>query len=657
MNIRKYFRSFIVVTLLLLIGNIAFTQVVVERSKDKVIISGVPYYVHTVKKGETAYSIARAYNVTVEELTKENPPAVYGVNEGQTLRIPVRPVAAPAAPVPVLQQSNKDESKYIYHKLQPGETVYSLSKRYGLSENEIILSNPGLEINKLPVGTEIAVPRKQFMNERQKFNEQEFRYHRVVKGETLSSIADKYGVTLRELRRENRDVRFPQVGDYLRIPATKQSKEHVIEPVIQDSVPVAAEEQVIMLERPEYMTPVIDLKGTLDVAVLLPFYLEENARRVEIDSSKYVRGKKTYNVINRQKDWIYPRTMGFLEMYQGILLAADTLRSLGVNINIHAFDIKSDTIEITRLIQSGKLDKMDLVIGPVHSGNLSVVASYAGRMGIPVVSPVPLINNSALLNNPTLFLAIPSLEITQMTIAKKISEYYDNNFVFIHSDDSLAYNEMTDFKNMIFDELRYKLPYEDIRFRELVFYSRSVFGTDSINRLAHALNDRAKNVVIIASEETPVMSETITNLHAIVKKFDIKVFGYPYMRNLNNLEPKYFFDLGLMIYSPYWIDYSTNDIKQFIKDYWSKFYTEPTEVSYAWQGYDIAYYFLSGLSIHGKEFISHPEIHNPDLLHTEFDFRRKTMTEGFENRKLFLVKYANSYEVQKVNEDIIGQSR
>jgi LysM repeat protein len=83
----------LILLLILVTGNFnnVYSQVVVEKSIDKVIISGVPYYIHLVKKGETAYSIARAYGISVEELTKENPPAVYGVNEGQSLRIPVKP--------------------------------------------------------------------------------------------------------------------------------------------------------------------------------------------------------------------------------------------------------------------------------------------------------------------------------------------------------------------------------------------------------------------------------------------------------------------------------------------------------------------------------------------------------------------------------------
>ena len=59
---------------------------------------------------------------------------------------------------------------------------------------------------------------------------------------------------------------------------------------------------------------------------------------------------------------------------------------------------------------------------------------------------------------------------------------------------------------------------------------------------------------------------------------------------------------------------------------------------------------LSGLAMHGKEFIIHPEIHNPDLLHTEFDFRRNSINDGFENQKLFLIRYSNDYELELVNE-------
>jgi LysM repeat protein len=635
----------------IIIAGQADGQVVVERSKDKVIISGTAYYIHYVKKGETAFSISRAYGITVDELTKENPPALYGVKEGQSLRIPVKdvPEGHPVQQVPV--KTRRDESRFDYHTLQPGETVYSVSKLYGVSENEIISSNPGIDINKLSVGSEIAIPKRGFMTERQGFEIQEGNYifHKVVRGESLSSIADKYGITIRDLRKENRDIRFPQVGDYLRILVPKVEKEQVAETPVQDSVPVVTEEPVLM-QRPSGYTPVKNIQGSFDVAVLLPFYLRENAVRTDIDSSKIVKGRKIYKVVGRQDEWIYPRSLGFVEMYEGILLAADTLRTLGLDINLHVYDIQSDTIELTRLIIEGRLSDMDLIIGPVYSHNLAIIAAYAKNYGIPVVSPVPLLNNSSLVDNPVLFMANPSLEVAQNTIAGKVSEYASNNFVFIHTDTTGTDPAVKYFKDRIFSELSSRIPYDEIKFKEFLFFSRSTFDNDSINRLGHTLSDVTGNVVIIASEEAPVISESLMDIHALTKKFDIKVFGYPAMRGLNNLEPKYFFDLDIMMYSPYWIDYDKRDVRHFNYDFRHKFLTEPAELSYAWQGYDIAYFFLSGLAIHGKEFISHPEIHNPDLLQTEFDFRRKTMNDGFENQKLYLIRYTKDNEIYLVNQ-------
>ncbi|MBW6500150.1 MAG: LysM peptidoglycan-binding domain-containing protein [Bacteroidales bacterium] len=648
--ISDFIKYLVTLTLLMIPVTPAFNQVAVERSKDKAIISGVPYYIHVAKKGETVYSISRAYGITAEELTRENPPVLHGLKEGQALRIPVRSVTDSPAQVYQPEPLQRDETRYLYHRLQPGETVFFLSRTYGVSENEIIEANPGMEINKLPVGSEIAVPRRVLMSEKEKFDDevQKYYYHKVLKGETMASIADRYGITVRELRRENRELRFPQVGDYVRIPVQGTPGRPPVAEIIPD---IPADEQPAGFhERLPETTPVTRLRGSLDVAVLLPLYLKENSARIEIDSSSVVKGKRTYKVISKPDDWVFSRSIGFIEMYQGILLAVDTLRSLGLDINLHVFDIKSDSIGLLKLIREGKLDRMDLIIGPVYSNNLLIAASYAGKRGIPVVSPVPLTNNSVLRGNPALFMATGSTEVARNTLAREISMYYDHNIVFIHNDPSGENQEVRSLRSGIFQEMSYKIPYEQIKFRELIFYSRSVFGNDSINRLRQALSEQTPNLIVIASEETPVMSETLLDIHALSRKYNIKVLGYPSMRILGNenFDPRVMFDLQLLVFSPYWIDYSERDVKKFNADFYRKFYSQPSEMSYAWQGYDITWYFLSGLTLHGKKFIENPWIHNPDLLHTFFDFRRRSADDGFENNNLFLIRYSSDYEVRLV---------
>lgn len=701
MNIKVHLRLFLTIILILLPASAdIFAQIVIERSKDKVIISGIQYYIHLVKKGETAYSISKAYNVTLEELNRENPSAVSGLKEGQSLKIPVREAvpasqASPSSPLSPPSQASpasppspatgqqpamqRDESKYYYHRIQPGQTIYSLSKLYDVPEAEILAANPGIDISRLPVYSEIAVPKKETLAGREsapvrdgaapqetgktsftravsdsrtvqdtrELQDKRYMFHKVEAGESLASIAEKYGVTLRELRRENRNVKFPQVGDYLRIPESGRVKFQlaVTEQPAADTTDVQPADTVMVYERPEGYTPVGRLAGTFNVAVLLPFYLAENAIRMEIDSSKYVKGKVTYRPVKRLEDWIYYRSAGFVEMYEGILLAADTLRSLGLNINLHAFDIKSDTIEVTRLINRGQLAGMDLIIGPVYSRNLAIVSEYARKLNIPVVSPVRLMNNSALVNNPLLFMANASLEVAQDAIAREASDYYLNNFIFIHADTSRNDPDVSRFRQKILSELSSRIPRSEIRFRELAFYSRSAFNSDSVRRLENALSARSENLIIIASEDDPVVSETLQEIHSLSKKYPVRIIGYPSMRGIENLDPKFIFELGVLVLSPFWIDYSEADVSGFIRGFRKKFLTEPSEMSYAWIGYDLTYYFLSGLAIHGRDFLSYPWMHNPDLLQTEFDFRRKGPGDGFENYKLYRVKYTQDYEV------------
>ena len=611
-------------------GMDVFAQVVVERSENKVVISGVAYYIHIVKKGETAYAISRAYGIKVDDIVKENPTAVYGVNEGQSLRIPANLVQPPekTQEQPVVTKP-KDEKNYIYHEIKQGETIYSLSKQYDVSENDIKQSNLDIDITKISIGTEIAIPRKQTTTGAQKIEEPQsaYFYHKAQKGESLSSIARLYSIPVRELRRENPNVRFLQVGDNVRIPGQRAytQPEVAVEP--EPAVPVVVPEEQIQIEIPSAPVNFTRLSGKINVAVLLPFYFNENSS-----------GR-----VKRQDDWIYPGSVDFIEMYEGILLAADTLRSLGLDINIYTYDIQRDTVALSRLIRAGSLRNMDLIIGPAHSNNLRIVTEYARNFDIPVISPVSLVNNSLLEGNPNLFMASSTLEVVQEALAKKIAEYRDHNFIFIHADSLGVDEDVKRFRNAIRRELSTRMPYSEIRFKEILLRSRGV--GNNINILGNALSNQTGNVVIIASEYAPVISETIMNAHGLSRRYDIKVFGYPLLREIENLEPRYFFDMDVLLYSTYWIDYDKPNVKQFNADYRTTFFTQPSEISFAWQGYDIAYYFISGLALHGKNFLKQPSIHRPELLHTDYYFVRKSAQDGFENQKIFPIRYTKDFNV------------
>jgi LysM repeat protein len=657
MKLSTIFRSVIAILILQsLTINSLVAQVPVVKSTEKVIIRGTTYYIHTVTKGQTAFSIAKAYSISVEVLHSENPEAIYGIKEGQVLKVPVV-VGQPEDTV----QRPRDTERFVYHVMLAGETIYSLSRKYDVSQAMILESNPGMDINDIPIGAELAIPKKEMKTEVISLApviQEEFTLYKVRQGETLSIIARKFGVTSRDIRRANGGLLFPRVNDIIKIPGRHSVDDHgdfKTDPVVGDSISLIAEEDIYIPSlKPAGFTDISEMKGKVDIAVMLPLFLNENSVRVDIDSTT----SKTIRVRERPFTWIFPRSIGFIEMYEGILLAADDLRKSGLDVNIHTFDTRGDLHTVDSIIESDRLRNMDMIIGPIFSYNLERVTQYADRLNIPVVSPVPLRDNSILKAYPGLFVVNPSLRTAQERLAIAIAGHYDKNIVFIYTDTATVGNESLDFRDMIMRELSYKTTPDQISLKQVLFKSKSTLTTDTLNRLSHALNPLKENVVVLATENEPALGETIMNLHTLTRRYQMTVYGYPLIRSLeDNIEINYFTDLGISFFSPFKVDFNSEKVKRFLLKYRETYKTEPSETSFAWIGYDITTYFVSGLGVHGRRFLSEPVMHNPELLQSRFDFRRNFLTEGFENKGLFRLTYTRDMELVTVDEQGSGYFR
>jgi len=642
-----------IISLQILTGFILEAQVPVIKSSEKVIIKGKTYYIHVVEKGQTSFSIAKAYSVTVETLHSENPEAVYGLKEGQTLKIPE-----------VVEESVKDNprvrdtGKYIYHPMAPGETIYSLSRKYDISTNAILEANPGISPDDIPVGTELAIPKREFKTESVSLDPQqteEFTLYRVREGESVSFIARKFNVTSRELRRINGGLIFPKPGDLIRIPG-----KHVIDEkglIILDTISADTLVHVIEIDsaflslRTLDITDISSMRGKVDIAVMLPLFLEENSVRSEVDTTSSNSRRVRY----RPFSWIYPPSVTFLEMYEGILLAVQDLRDSGLDVNLYTYDTRASLHTVEGIIASGKLRNMDMIIGPVYSFNLEAVTLWANEYGIPVISPVPLQNTEVLKNNPSLFVVNPSISTIQEKLAIDVAQHYESNIVFIYSDTLIVEQDNMAFRDMILRELNYKTTAENISFKQVPFRSWSSTSSDTLNRLDHAMNVFKENVVILATEDESAIHETVMNLHKLMKRYNLIIMGYPAIRNLEaNIDLNYFCDLEISLYSPFRVDYTKRNVNRFLLNYRNTFKTEPAETSFAWTGYDITTFFVSGLALHGKRFLSNPEMHNPELLNSRFDFRRSSPFDGFENKGLLKLKYTKDMELITVGEPING---
>lgn len=95
------------------------------------------YFLHTIEKGQSLYSISKMYNVTTSDIVRLNPGCNEKIYAGQTIKIPKG------------KESPKGET---FHTIQAGETLYKLTTMYNVSAKDICEANRS-ECRELPYRT------------------------------------------------------------------------------------------------------------------------------------------------------------------------------------------------------------------------------------------------------------------------------------------------------------------------------------------------------------------------------------------------------------------------------------------------------------------------------------------------------------------------
>ena len=137
------------------------------------------YLLYTVKKGDNLYNIANSYNTTVSDIMSLNNLSSNILSIGQTLKIPLKEV----------ETSNSTE--YTEYIIKKGDSLYSISKTYGVPIDEIMKYN-GLTSNLLNVGKVIRIPLSN-----------NTKTYIVKSGDTLYSIAKANNTTVDDIKSKN----------------------------------------------------------------------------------------------------------------------------------------------------------------------------------------------------------------------------------------------------------------------------------------------------------------------------------------------------------------------------------------------------------------------------------------------------------------------
>jgi LysM repeat protein len=635
-------RKLLILPILIFISSFIFAQeedatISIKRSTDKVKIEGKYYYIHIVKKGETLYSISRGYNVSQVEVAMENPDIYLGLQIDQALKIPIKDQQIRAA--------NEDDN-YIYHVVRRKETLFSLSRRYEISMEDIIKTNPEVE-QGLKANQVVLIPKKRVetLGSLSPHKSEQFIYHEVKPREGFYAITRKYGVTEEVIREFNADLVKDgiKLGTILRIPVITDDTS----PTSELYQPIATK-PLTDSEISDSPSVVCDTfvynkwRDVFNVALMLPFTqdskgatITDGLEDIEVDSKSNQSGNK-----------ISPQSANFLDFYQGALLALDSLKKNGVSINLNVYNTERNPKATQALTREKGVRDANLIIGPVYPEDLRPVAEFSAENRIPLVSPLSP-NNFLLEKNPYLLQVNPSFTTQLAEFTQQIDLCSGHNIVLIHEGDSTNNSMINNFKELITKRMA-SCKSSSLTHFKVVSYKPGSPAPEIQEQISHSLVFERENMIIVPSNNEAFVSDLLGNLHTLstIYKYPLSLYGFPRWQRFRNVQIDYYYQLELHLFTPFYVDYSNGTVKSFIAKYRDTFRAEPTQ--YAFQGFDVVYFFLSAMKKYGADFQYCLPNFNMELLQSNYHFERINSLSGFENQSVYLIKYTKDYDILKV---------
>lgn len=155
---------------------------------------------HLVRKGESVYSIAHQYGISLETLYAGNPSARYGVKPGEIIQI--------GQPSP---SASEDSQRYLYYNIKDGDDLGVLAEQYDTTVESLMKANPGLTYRRMHPGSVVRVEvgsreRNKTVTTVSEETVESIESYKVKKDDTWDSVSSAAGIGVEQLRAANPDL-------------------------------------------------------------------------------------------------------------------------------------------------------------------------------------------------------------------------------------------------------------------------------------------------------------------------------------------------------------------------------------------------------------------------------------------------------------------
>ena len=568
---------------------------------------------HIVVRGQTLMSISRMYGVAINDIIALNPGSDKQIRVGEVLRIP--------------QQSTSPDGgvrRLHFHTIQPGETLYRLTQKYQVDASYICNANPGLSAQNFRSGQVIIIPLSEQKKveeipngtKKQKTTSSPCReMHKVKRKEPIFSISSEYGISEKALIDANPELKTEKLkkGKFLCIPypIKEVKKEGTKRPAR-----IPSNEELINQNRKE-----TEHLNKIKAALLLPFQLDATSGQQKL----------------------------MIEYYEGFLLAVDSLKSQGINIDLHVFDTGGKNSSIAPLLSQPELKGMDIIFGPGHAEHVKPLSEFAKANNIRLVVPFTS-KDDEVFNNPGMYQINTPQSYLYAQVFKLFADHFRNyNIVFVE----VGEDEKTDYIKGLKQELdAQNIVYKSIPMPEVV---ENEEGEPTVPGVTTALDSLRHNIIVPTSGSNVALVKLMPLLQFVLRSennpYTLHMFGYPEWQKYYNDHLQAFYELDTYFYSSFYTNNLLKASKDFHNNYrrWYNKEMANTYPKYGMLGFDTGFWFLKALNQYGSKLEENVNEFDIVPVQTGFHFERVNNWGGFINKKVFFIHMTSNHELIKLD--------
>lgn len=463
------------------------------------------------------------------------------------------------------------------HQVAVGETLFGISRQYGVTIEALEKANNiAVGTATIQVGQRLIIPQltKDTMGVAGTHCRE---MHRVKKKETLYGIAQQYGITVEMLQEANPEVKAVgytlKKGDFLCIPF--KSTTSTIAPARIVAPPVGLNQ--------------------IRVGVLLPF-------KGHVDEALQAK-----------------------EFYQGFLLAVDSMKQMGVSVEVVAMNLSS-VADMAKIEQSSLLREAHLLFAPFEPAQVAWVADYAKKYKIATVVPYTS-RLSAIKDNPYLYmLNAPSERKDDYAIETILKHFATQRFVILEAPNGNERAFIAKFK------------------AELVKHGRGYTevhpGVDN-KALKTELEKHINAIVVPNASDEATLQAFINRMKVLKQTYNtpFTLLGYPQWLLSVPAYVAAFNSLDTYIYSPFYASPYDARTKAYNARFLATYGQSPTPTlpNNSMTGFDAGMYFMLALKAYGTGLGHKPVKY--EGLQNQFVFVPYATGGGYINRYIRLIHY------------------